>query len=178
MLLTMTTPEPETLRIGDLASRTGVTVETLRYYEQRGLLHPSARRSTGYREYGPQASRLVQFIKRAQSLGFTLGEVKELVRLREAMWDGDATKQLRDAALAKVNDIDRRLRELQLLRRELGEILAECDDACAVESTEPAPAECPIVQALEDVEPPTKPGRRRAQNQSLAKRVQPTRRPR
>jgi DNA-binding transcriptional MerR regulator len=162
-----TTPA-EPLRIGDLASRTDVTVEALRYYEKRGLLRPSGRLRSGYREYASNSVTLVRFIKRAQSLGFTLAEVEELVHLRERAWAGDATRRLRDAVVAKLDDIDRRARELHALRDELGNMIAACDAACPDPSeldesvappggtaNRPAPGDdatvldCPLVEALE-----------------------------
>jgi DNA-binding transcriptional MerR regulator len=132
------------LKIGDLAARTGVTVETLRYYESRNLLQPSQRLSSGYRVYDPDAVALIHFIKRAQSLGFTLGEVEELVRLREQAWSGDATYLLREAIVAKVQDVDRRMKELRALGDELKALIAACDEACL---TVPASDRC---DGLED----------------------------
>src|SRR5439155_14391568 len=93
--------------------RSGVSVDALRFYERRGLLHPIGRRPSGYREYGPEAVRVVGFIRRAQGLGFTLTEVEELVRLREGAWAGNAPQQLREAALTKVRDVERRIRQLR-----------------------------------------------------------------
>ena len=68
--------EIETMRIGEVARQAGVNVQTLRYYERRGLLREPARRSSGYREYPPHTVRLIRFIKRAQELGFTLAEIE------------------------------------------------------------------------------------------------------
>ena len=82
-------------------------MDTLRFYERRGLTRPAGRRASRYREYSPDSVRLVRFIRRAQALGFTLAEVDDLVRLRERAWAGDAPRQLRDAAGAKVSDIGR-----------------------------------------------------------------------
>lgn len=155
------------LRIGDLARSVGVTVEALRYYERLGLLWPSGRRESGYREYSPDAVRLVRFIKRAQALGFTLAEVEELVRLRAREWEGDATTLLREATVAKLRDIDRRMAELGALREELSALIAMCDAACPVPvgtaadlgDTEPCAGgaectpvtapDCPLVEALD-----------------------------
>src|SRR5688500_14176340 len=158
--MTTSTPALEHgLRIGDVAAQTGVTVETLRYYEQRGLLPPAQRRSSGYRVYDAAAVRVVRFIKRAQALGFSLAEIEELVQLRERAWTGDAPRQLRDAAEAKVRDINRRVRELRALGRELQELLAACDAGCT--SGEPGRAamrsaadadtapSCPLVDAFD-----------------------------
>jgi DNA-binding transcriptional MerR regulator len=161
----MTTPETTTQqarRIGDVAAQTGVTVEALRYYERRGLLRPIGRRTGGYREFPADAVHVVRFIKRAQSLGFSLGEVEELVHLRERAWTGDAPRQLRDAAVTKVRDIDRRVRELRSLRRELAALIAACDSDCPVgdetasnatglssenQTTDAFP--CPLVEAFD-----------------------------
>ena len=74
--------ERERLRTGEVAARAGVNVQTLRYYERRGLLKKPGRRASGYREYSPDAVRLIRFIKRAQELGFTLTEIEDLLRLR------------------------------------------------------------------------------------------------
>ena len=158
------------LRIGDLAARTEVTVETLRYYEKRGLLPEPARRESGYREYPEATVQLVRFIKRAQSLGFTLAEVEDLVRLRAKAWTGDAPYQLREATVAKVRDIDERVRELRALRTELMTLVAECDAACPVTEDASArsaqqisdPRECPLVGALDTAKTPSQsPAKRR-----------------
>jgi DNA-binding transcriptional MerR regulator len=146
------------LRIGDVAAQTGVTVETLRYYEQRGLLRPNGRGTSGYREFPAEAVRVVRFIKRAQALGFSLAEIEDLVRLRQRAWTGDAPRQLRDAAEAKVRDINRRVRELRALGRELQELLAACDDGCTIldqdrRNADGAAADgagsCPLVDAFD-----------------------------
>src|SRR5688572_18532626 len=72
----------ETLRTGELAARAGVNVQTLRYYERRGLLKEPRRRSSGYRAYPAEAVKLIRFVKQAQELGFTLSEIENLLRLR------------------------------------------------------------------------------------------------
>ena len=178
------------LRIGNLAAQTDVTVEALRYYERLGLLPPARRRDSGYREYPPDATRLVRFIKRAQSLGFTLAEVRELVRLRERAWAGDATQLLRTATVEKIRDIDHRIRELRALRGELVALVEECDTACPVmpiqgsgKSTEivvsdgaPAttndPLECPLVGAL-DGDEPKRPRSERPTRRARSTRIHP-----
>ena len=149
------------MQIGAIATRTGVTVETLRYYEKRGLVRPIARRGSGYREYGADSIRVVLFIKRAQALGFSLTEVEELVRLRERAWVGDAPRVLRDAAVSKIEDIDHRIRQLGALRNALAELVSACDVACPVEpqasncdcepkrSTAVGGLPCPLIEALD-----------------------------
>ena len=156
--MTNVTAADNTLRIGALAARTGVSVEALRYYETRGLLRPAARRSTGYREYATATVRVVLFIKRAQALGFSLAEVEELVRLRERAWAGDGPRQLREAAVTKLEDIDRRIRQLGAMRGALAELVDACDTACLAGAESAAKCEsprpptalpCPLIEALD-----------------------------
>ena len=138
-------PTVDAMQIGAIATRTGVTVEALRYYEKRGLVRPIARRGSGYREYSADSVRVVLFIKRAQALGFSLTEVEELVRLRERAWAGDAPRVLRDAAVSKIEDIDHRVQQLGALRRALAELVSACDAACPVE---PAVSDCECEPSL------------------------------
>ena len=136
------------LRIGDLSARAGVSVDALRYYERRGLLRPTGRRASGYREYPPEAAALVRFIKRAQALGFTLAEVEELVRLRADARQPSAALAARDVAAAKVRDIDERVRQLLALRGALAGLVEACEATCGRDG--PADdAGCPIIGALD-----------------------------
>lgn len=147
----------EQLRIGDVASRAGVSVEALRYYERLGLLRPAGRKQSGYRQYSDEAPQLVRFIKRAQSLGFTLAEIGDLVRLRGGIWTARAARQLRAAAAAKILDVDRRIADLNGLRKALDARLRECDAFCTAtavakasdNSVTVAPEDCPLVAAFE-----------------------------
>ena len=137
------------LRIGDVASAAGVSQDTLRFYERRGLVRPVSRRASGYREYTGETVRLVRFIRQAQSLGFTLAEVEELVRLREQAWAGGAPSRLRAATAEKMQEIDRRMRELRALRGALDKLLKECDAACASNAREVNALACPLIEALD-----------------------------
>jgi DNA-binding transcriptional MerR regulator len=139
--------ESGALRIGDLAALAGVSPDTLRYYERRGLLCPSGRRASGYREYPPAAAAVVRFIKHAQALGFTLGEIKELLRLRGASGRHGAGLEVRDVAVTKIRDIDEKLRMLGALRGALTELVAECDQTCGAGAVAD-PLDCPIIAAL------------------------------
>ena len=69
------------MRIGELGAQAGVNAQTLRYYERRGLLGPTGRAASGFREYDANAVRQVRFIRRAQDLGFTLAEIRDLLGL-------------------------------------------------------------------------------------------------
>ncbi|MRX11308.1 MerR family transcriptional regulator [Pseudoduganella sp. FT25W] len=115
------------MQIGEIASATGLTRDTLRFYEKRGLLR--ARRSAnGYRDYPPEAVDWLRYIKLAQTLGFTLAEIEaDLPLLAEP--DASAP-QLRAALQRKLADIDQRIDGLHLLRGELARRLGEDMQAC------------------------------------------------
>ena len=129
------------MRIGQVAAQAGVNVQTLRYYERRGLLEEPRRRSSGYRTYKPDAVRLVRFIKKAQDLGFTLREVHELLRLRQSR--PRSRTQVRSMAEVKIRDIDEKTRRLQAIRKALSVLI----DSCACRS---GALECPILEAFDD----------------------------
>jgi Hg(II)-responsive transcriptional regulator len=132
------------MRIGDVSAKAGVNIQTLRYYERRGLLPEPARGSSGYRLYDPETVRLVRFIKRAQELGFTLREIEELIELRQSPRRGGEVRAL---AATKVEDIERRIRQLKAMRKALGGLVAACD-------CDGGTLACPIIEALDDpVEP-------------------------
>ena len=96
----------KTLTIGQLAKETGTNIETIRYYERRGLIPEPPRRESGYREFPPEYIERILFIKRAQALGFTLKEISELL----ALADGNpACKDIRKFAEDKVKDIKSRI---------------------------------------------------------------------
>lgn len=127
------------LTIGQLAKRAGVGVETIRFYEREGLLAEPARLASGYRQYPPEAVDRVRFIRRAQRLGFKLGEVKELLALRENPEAG--CRDVREKATAKLTDIDARIADLQAMRADLARLVARC------EGEGPASG-CPILTAI------------------------------
>jgi Hg(II)-responsive transcriptional regulator len=131
------------LRIGEVAASAGVNVQTLRFYERRGLLQEPPRRASGYREYPPGAVQMVRFIKRAQGLGFSLEEVSELLALRDSRRVSCAA--VRAAATEKIADIDHKMERLQAMRRALTLLVKSCDRN--------APGPCPILESLDDVAP-------------------------
>jgi Cu(I)-responsive transcriptional regulator len=127
------------MRIGTAAEQAGVNVQTLRYYERRGLLPRAPRRTSGYREFPEDSVRIVRFIKRAQDLGFTLDEVDVLLRLRHDR----RRDRVRIQAVAdrRIRQIDRKLAELQAMRKALSHLLHCCREGSTLE--------CPIIEALE-----------------------------
>ena len=130
------------MRIGAAAEQAGVNVQTLRYYERRGLLPRPPRRTSGYREFPDEAVRVVRFVKRAQDLGFTLDEIEELLRLRSDKRRDRA--RVRSVATRRVLDIDRRIAELQAMRHALSHLVHCCEEGSTLE--------CPIIEALDGVE--------------------------
>ena len=114
------------LRIGEVAQATGVSVEALRFYERRGLLGRPARTASGYRAYDAAVIERLTFIKRAQSMGFSLDEITEILEMRGR---GEAPcVEVRATARRKLAELDERLRELRRYRSELARTLADWDE--------------------------------------------------
>jgi DNA-binding transcriptional MerR regulator len=154
--------EDAPLLIGEIAALTGVSADTLRYYERRGLLQPGGRRASGYRVYPASAVGVVRFIKQAQTLGFTLVEVEELLRLRGAVGRPAAALEAREVAVAKLRDIDEKVRQLGALRGALADLVAECERTCGDGRALTNARDCPIIAALndgDDAPPPVQPDR-------------------
>jgi len=103
------------MRIGELARCTGVSIDTLRYYERIGLL-PKARRSdNGYRDYPPEVRNRLRVIRNAAALGFPLKEIASVLRIRDA--GGSPCRQVRDYAVSIVAQLEERIAELKAERR-------------------------------------------------------------
>ena len=125
------------LRTGEVAERAGVNIQTLRYYERRGLLAAPDRSIGGHRIYPPDTVALLRVIKAAQRLGFTLDEVAGLL---DAGRRRHPTADLRQRAIAKIAEIDRRIADLTAMRASLTEVVdARCDSL-----THCTCADCPV----------------------------------
>jgi DNA-binding transcriptional MerR regulator len=117
--------EPRRLRTGEVAQQAGVNIQTLRYYERRGLIAEPARSPGGHRTYPPDTVTLLGVIKAAQRLGFTLDEVAELIDTRRRR---HAPPPLQDRVMAKIAEMDRRIADLTTIRDELKLVAAaQCD---------------------------------------------------
>lgn len=125
--------------IGRLASAGGVHVETVRYYQRRGLLPEPGRTLGSVRRYSGADADQLRFIKRAQAVGFTLAEIEGLIKARGNR-SCNATRAL---AAEKLQAVEQRMRELSGLRRELRQWIAECDSNAKAGC-------CPALDALED----------------------------
>jgi MerR family transcriptional regulator, copper efflux regulator len=132
----------ESIGIGDLAKRAGVRIDTVRYYEKNGLLKPSRRLASGYRRYGDVEVARLRFIRRAQALGFTLKEVRDLLAL-SAQKDVARVKR---RAQAKLDDVNERIASLERVRDGLSTLIAACPGHGRA-------ADCPILNALGGEEP-------------------------
>lgn len=123
--------------IGRLAQLAGVNVETIRYYERRGLLDRPPKPAGGHRRYPSSAVSRMRFIRRAQQLGFTLDEVAELLRLE----DGRSCRETRELARRKLTLIEARIDDLARMRRTLERLIAQCAEGRR-------PRSCPIIATL------------------------------
>ena len=111
------------LRIGEVASRTGVSIDTLRYYEKRRLLGRARRSSGGFRLFAEEAVERVLFIKQAQELGFSLAEIGGLL----ATGGADECRNVRDLLQRKLIELDERLRAMKSFRHLLAKHLSACE---------------------------------------------------
>jgi MerR family mercuric resistance operon transcriptional regulator len=127
----------EPLTIGRLAEAAGVNVETIRYYQRRGLLEEPSKPPGGQRRYASSAANRVRFIKRAQQLGFTLAEVEGLLLLD----DGQSCRETRLLAEQKLGVIEQRIADLARMRRLLKGLITECRSGGR-------PRSCPIIATL------------------------------
>lgn len=127
------------MKIGQLMKRTGVPIDTIRYYENHGILPPAQRRASGYRDYDEQDVARIRFVRRAKHLGFTLREIRDLLALSRRPDEDMAA--VREAATAKLADVEQRIGELQRIRDGLRQLV----DACPGHGDR---QQCPILAAL------------------------------
>jgi len=129
------------MRIGELAKRAGVTPDTIRYYEREGLLTPPARTPSGYRDFGETALEDLQFIKKGQTLGLRLTDVREVMAITSG--GEPPCDHVRTTITARLQEVDEKIRELETLRSTLTEAFARLDRL-----TEPvAGCRCTIIES-------------------------------
>lgn len=127
------------MRISEVARQAGVNVQTLRYYERRGLLAEPDRVGAGYRRYDRDAVRTVRFVKRAQSLGFSLDEISSLLSLASGQpADCNAARAMATGQLA---ELDAKIASLVAMRDSIRRLIATCDASGG--------RECPLIEAME-----------------------------
>lgn len=127
------------LTIGQVAKRTGIGIETIRFYERQGLLQEPQRKDSGYRQFTDEVLARIRFIRRAKELGFSLREIGELLAIQD---DPDATRtNVKNHASSKLTDIEAKILDLQRMRRALKKLLAECPGHGPLKG-------CPILDSL------------------------------
>ena len=130
----------ENLTIGQLAKKADVNIETVRYYERRGLIPEPPRKESGYRQYSDEMVKRILFIKHAKELGFSLKEINELLTLK--LDARTSCSEVKNRAEAKITDIEGKIKTLQRMKKALVKLTKACGGI--------GPAkECPILEALE-----------------------------
>ncbi len=128
------------MRIGQVAKHAGVNVETIRFYERKGLIAQPLRLNGGYRQYPKDAVAKIRFIKRAKELGFSLAEIAELLSLQT---NPRATcADVKQRAEAKILAIQERVKGLQTMKRALGTLVESCSGSGPLN-------DCPIIDCFE-----------------------------
>lgn len=140
----------ETLTTSEVAEQADVNIQTVRYYERRGLIPEPPRTSAGYRQYDGEHVARIRFIKRAQELGFTLEEAHELLQLR-ATPDADRA-DVRAVAQDKIGEVEAKIRDLRRIRKTLDDLVEACEGHGST-------SKCPILGALEVSETNSENGR-------------------
>jgi MerR family copper efflux transcriptional regulator len=131
----------EIFSIGQVARLAGIGVETVRFYEREELLEEPVRRASGYRQYSEEAVKQIRFIKRAQQLGFSLKEIRELLMLRV---DGqNSCEQVKERTTAKLVEVEQKMVELQRMQQALLQVASLC-------AGEGPRSRCPMLDALDD----------------------------
>lgn len=129
------------LRIGEVASRSGVSIDTVRFYERRSLLPVAPRTAGGYRVFTTEAIERIQFIKQAQELGFSLDDIAMLLTTNG---ESDCLR-VHDLLDTKVREIDNRMKSMVEFRKKLIHCLAECEEEL---KKHPTSADCPVVVGI------------------------------
>lgn len=130
---------PKPLTVSQLAAAANVGLETVRFYERRGLMPDPPRSAAGYRQYGPEAVARLAFIGRAKALGFTLAEIGELLALQDT---NRPCAEVRQRAQRRIDDIGRRVADLLAMKRSLATLVEQCEGASI--------DECPLIDALSE----------------------------
>jgi DNA-binding transcriptional MerR regulator len=132
------------IRIGKVSEQTGLSVDAIRFYEKQHLLERPPRTGGGFRLFSREDIERIQFIRRAQQLGFSLPEIREVLLLQEA---GEVCSQIRDLLKAKIEIIRGKIRELTVLEQQLREKLRKCEHSLAL-SVESRGTICPVLEEM------------------------------
>ncbi len=130
----------KSLTIGRLAQEAGINLETVRYYERQGLMPKPPGSSSGYRLFSADAAQRLRFIRRAQEIGFSLKEIRDLLALRVSPRTTSA--EIRKRAEAKISDIEGKIKTLESMRKSLRKLTNSCAGCGPI-------SECPIIESLD-----------------------------
>jgi len=136
----MADKQPESLSIGRIAKLAGVGVDTIRFYERRGLLNQPDRTDAGYPKYSAEVVSLLEFIRRAKALGFSLEEITSLLQLQD---HGGPKASVKDITHRKLSEIDTKIDDLQRMRKVLHQLNNDCSGTGDING-------CPIIEALSE----------------------------
>ena len=128
------------LTIGQVAQKTGIGIETIRFYERKGLINEPPRKESGYRQYDNDVIVRLAFIQRTKKLGFSLREIGELLSLRSR--SGSTSRDIKQMAETKLADIEDRIKMLQRMKRTLKNLVDKCPGQGPT-------SQCPILDALD-----------------------------
>lgn len=134
-------PTRSFMKIGELATLSGLSIDTIRFYEKQGLIPPPQRTDANYRIYDGDTPRRLVFIRKARDLGFTLQEIGQLLALSEDSQAG--ASDVKGRAQAKLTELDRKIAEMKAMRRSLEKLVSAC-------SGHGPSHDCPILAALTD----------------------------
>ena len=131
------------MKIGEIAKAAGVNVQTLHYYERVGILKPSSRLDSGYRDYNSSAIRIIRFIKHAQELGFSLDEIQGLLGL--SVDKKSKCERVQKEASFHLKEVKTKIAKLEAIKITLEELIRDC-------KSRKTDTECPLLDCLEQEE--------------------------
>lgn len=131
------------LSIGKVSKLSGVSIETIRFYETKGLVHEPSRRESGYRQYESDVLTRLRFIKKAQDLGFSLSEIKQLLMLE--MNPKTTRAEIKSIAQEKILNIQNKIKDLQQMQKTLMQLTEQCSGKGKIQG-------CPILEAFKKSE--------------------------
>ena len=138
---------PQTLQIGRVSQQTGLSIDTIRFYERQRLLDRPPRTQGGFRLFSATDVQRIRFIRRAQQLGFSLPEIRQLLLIERE--DGEACSHVHEILQAKLGAVRQKIRELGILEKQLARSLRKCED-----NVRAAPAcsgdGCPVLREFSD----------------------------
>ena len=141
-MATITASRAGALTIGALSRRTGVNIETIRYYERIQLLGKPPRTAGGHRSYAPEHMQRLHFVRRARALGFGIENIRALLDLSAR--EPDSCAEVREIAAAHLTDVRAKLDDLRKLEKILTETVNQCDQQCCGATAPP----CPVLEIL------------------------------